>query len=96
MGTKEIALRKALAEEGILIAPEGKYPDRLRVGEQRLNVLRLSRQSVGKITGGTPLQKWGHWAQAKSQKLFTDSEGVALPDRGAGNRGFAVTSSLRV
>jgi hypothetical protein len=44
MGTKEIALRKALAEDGILIAPEGRYPDRLRIGEQRLHVLRLSRQ----------------------------------------------------
>ena len=54
MGTKEPALRKALVEEGILIAPEGRYTDRIRVGEQRLRVLRLSRPAVEKITGGLP------------------------------------------
>ena len=54
MGTKELALRKALAEEGILIASEGRYTDRIRVGEQRLQVLRLSRPAVEKITGGLP------------------------------------------
>ncbi len=56
MSTKELALRKALAEEGILIVPEGRYTDRLRVGEQRLHVLRLSRQAVEKITRGLPYQ----------------------------------------
>lgn len=51
-GIKEMALRKALAEEGLLIRAEGRYTDLIRCGSERHWVLRLWRKEVEKIFGG--------------------------------------------
>lgn len=51
-GIKEMALRKALAEEGFLLSTEGRYTDLIRCGSERHWVLRLWRKEVEKILGG--------------------------------------------
>ena len=86
LGTTEIALRKALAE-GILIAPAGRYPDRLRVGEQR-----LSRPAVEKNNWGSPSQKWSHWSQNPVPTVPTIiGEGIGVFPFACENRGLAMT-----
>ena len=50
-GIKEDALRRALAEEGLLDAEEGRHTIKLRVGAEIYRVLRIRRAAFEKLWG---------------------------------------------
>ena len=51
-GIRENALRKALVEDGILVADAGHHTASVRIARERRRVLKLSRAAVEKISGG--------------------------------------------